>query len=48
MQPESDKVCAVVVHLLLVMVTGARLTLRNLILMVWEDLQTDPFRLTGV
>ena len=40
MQPESDKVCAIVVHLLLVMVTGTSLTLRNLILMVREDLHT--------
>ena len=48
MQPESDKVCAIVVHLLLVMVTGTSLTLRNLILMVREDLHTTHFSLTGV
>ncbi len=48
MQPESDKVCAIVVHLLLVMVTGTGLTLRYLILMMWEDLQTPRFSLTGL
>lgn len=38
-QPESDKVCATVLHLLPVVFTGTGLTLGNLILMVWEDLQ---------
>lgn len=39
-QPESDKVCATMLHLLLVIFTCTGLTLGNLILMVWEDLQS--------
>ena len=40
-QPESDKVCATALHLLLVMFTCTGLTLGNLVLMVWEDLQVQ-------
>ena len=41
MQPEAHKVCAVVGHLLAVIIASTRLALSNLILMVWEDLHKD-------